>query len=364
MELNMGMKNTTGVRKVVRGGKAHWVIDFRYVTKVGQRLRFRRDASVQMHTPALAEAKRLMARAAETGSMEDYEATRSATLTFGEFARGPFEVMFMPGFRPATQVRYRALLRQSLLAFFGGKRLDAITPQDIRAFAATLNERRVQTKGPLGLVRTLLRTAHEGGHLDAVPPFPSGLVRTSRKLPDAPSPADFERMLEQASGWMRVAIALSGFAGMRMGEVRGLEVRDIDFDGHRILLRRSLSEDVSVTPKSGHDRMVPLVPELEAMLRDAVRSKLPRARAVLDDEGQTPGRQVFLHRFKRVLRLASLQDRPFHSLRHYFITELVRRGAGLEAVRMLAGHSKLEMTQRYAHATAEDLKAAIAKLGR
>jgi site-specific recombinase XerD len=49
-------------------------------------------------------------------------------------------------------------------------------------------------------------------------------------------------------------------------------------------------------------------------------------------------------------------------LRHYFVTELVRRGAGLEAVRLLAGHSKLEMTQRYAHATGDDLKVAIGRL--
>jgi integrase len=364
MELNMGMKNATGVRKVVRGGKPHWVIDFRYVNANGQRVRFRRDASVQMQAAALAEAKRFMARAAETGSVEDGEDAASDTLTFAEFARGPFEVMFMPGYRPATQVRYRALFRQSLIAFFGEKRLDQIGPQDIRAYAATLNERGVQTKGPIGLVRTVLRTAHDGGHLDAIPPFPSGLVRTSRKLPDAPSTADFDRMVAQADGWMRLAIALSGFAGMRMGEVLALEVRDVDFEGHRILLRRALSEGVSLTPKSGHERMVPLVPELEALLREGARSKLPRARIVVDDRGETPCRQRVLHLFKRVLRQAGVQERSFHSLRHHFITELVRRGAGLEAVRVLAGHSKLEMTQRYAHATAEDLKAAIAKLGR
>jgi len=54
----------------------------------------------------------------------------------------------------------------------------------------------------------------------------------------------------------------------------------------------------------------------------------------------------------------------FHSLRHHFISEIVRRGASLEAVRVLAGHSKLEMTQRYAHATTADLRAAIDRLGK
>jgi site-specific recombinase XerD len=47
-----------------------------------------------------------------------------------------------------------------------------------------------------------------------------------------------------------------------------------------------------------------------------------------------------------------------------FISELVRRGAGLEAVRVLAGHSKLEMTQWYAHAVTADLRAAIDRLSK
>ena len=35
----------------------------------------------------------------------------------------------------------------------------------------------------------------------------------------------------------------------------------------------------------------------------------------------------------------------------------------MEAVRVLAGHSSLTVTERYVHATAADLEAAIAKLG-
>jgi site-specific recombinase XerD len=83
---------------------------------------------------------------------------------------------------------------------------------------------------------------------------------------------------------------------------------------------------------------------------------------VLDEEGETPNRQAVLGRFKRFLERSGLKERSFHSLRHYFVTQLLRRGAGLEAVRTLAGHSTLEMTQRYAHATGDDLKAAIGRL--
>ena len=107
-----------------------------------------------------------------------------------------------------------------------------------------------------------------------------------------------------------------------------------------------------------------MVPELEARLREAVRRKLPKARIVVFDDGRTPGRSYLLTYFKRFLKNAGLKERSFHSLRHCFITELVNGGAGLEAVRVLAGHATLEMTQRYAHATAADLQVAIQKLGR
>lgn len=365
MEIHMGSRNASGIRRETRSGKLHWVIDFRYTNKNGERVRFRRDAAVQLQNAALVEAKRLMARAAETGTVEDDVpgSEKPGSITFTMFVTSTFETQFMPSFRPATAVRYRALLKQSLLAFFGPKPLDQIGPSEIRSFAATLQQRGVQTKGAVTLVRTILRTAHESGHLDELPKFPRGLAKTSKKLPDAPSPQDFEVMLT-ARGWLGLAIMLAGLAGMRSGEVRALEVRDVDFDGHRILLRRALSEDVSLTPKSGDDRIVPLIPELEEQLRIAVRSKLPKARIVLDENGETPRRQTILHAFKKFLKDAGLKERSFHSLRHYFITELVRRGAGLEAVRMLAGHSKLATTQNYVHATGDDLRSAIGKLAK
>jgi hypothetical protein len=53
--------------------------------------------------------------------------------------------------------------------------------------------------------------------------------------------------------------------------------------------------------------------------------------------------------------LASLSDE--HSLRHYFVSELMRGGASAEAARVLAGHATLEMIQRYAHVVTADLRA-------
>jgi site-specific recombinase XerD len=46
-------------------------------------------------------------------------------------------------------------------------------------------------------------------------------------------------------------------------------------------------------------------------------------------------------------------------LRHYFCSRLLEVGARIEAVRILAGHTKLSTTARSVHATTAEMNAAI-----
>lgn len=169
-------------------------------------------------------------------------------------------------------------------------------------------------------------------------------------------------MLDSSEGWLRTAIALAAFAGLRQDEVRALEVRDVDTAAAIITVRRALSEDERVAPKSGHERVVPLWPRLAAVIAPALRAKLPAARVVANQRGETPSRQAVWTALHELQRRHKLPFRSFHALRHFFLTALVRGGANLEAVRELAGHSKLHTTQRYVHATGADLRDAISRL--
>ena len=102
--------------------------------------------------------------------------------------------------------------------------------------------------------------------------------------------------------------------------------------------------------------------DLRPILVEAIRGKLPMARIVVTATGRTPSRQYVLTALKNLEERMKLRPWSFHSLRHYFITSLSRRGVFIEAVRLLAGHSSLAVTQRYMHATANDLKEAMSKL--
>ena len=66
----------------------------------------------------------------------------------------------------------------------------------------------------------------------------------------------------------KVAIGLAGFAGLRLGEVRGLRWGDIDFEGNTISISRSLLPDgTAKSPKSEAGiRTIPLLPGLRRLL--------------------------------------------------------------------------------------------------
>jgi integrase/recombinase XerC len=159
------------------------------------------------------------------------------------------------------------------------------------------------------------------------------------------------------------ALFLAVDAGFRSGEVRALEVRDVDFGNHQIILRRTLSEDEEDVPKGKDERRIPMTARLEARMEMACKGKIAKARVVQED-GETPTRQRILTVLHRHLKSVGLPQKTFHSKRHAFVSDMLSRGASAEAVRELAGHSSLTQTQDYAHAAAGDLQKAIAVLGR
>ena len=354
----MGARNSSFVRKVKRAGKSVRVIDFFWVDRAGRRQRYRRDATVQAAAAADAEAHALWLRATTTGTLD----VKSSTPTFRVFFEGTFRALFLPRYRPSTRVRYVALAGQGSLDAFGSYKLDAIDGPAVRGFIAELLARGVLPRPHVNFVRTVLRAAVDIGVLAEMPALPK-VAKQGRKLPDAPTDADVSKLLANASGWLLTAIALAVFAGLRQGEVRALEVRDVDRAGGRILVRRALSEGEVVAPKSGNERVIPLAPELAAVLATAMRDMLPRSRVVLTAAGLTPPRTAVLARLKALQARLGLPPRSFHQLRHYFCSALVRRGASVEAVRLLAGHSNLAITQRYVHAVGDDLRDAIGRLG-
>jgi len=137
--------------------------------------------------------------------------------------------------------------------------------------------------------------------------------------------------------------------GMRISELVGLNISDIDF----------ISGTVKVRGKGKKERLLPIGEKAISALKDYLERRKKK-----DEEA------VFLNRFgKRItgravrdivakyVKLVSIKTGVSpHTLRHSFATHLLERGADLRSVQELLGHTNISTTQIYTHLTTEKLK--------
>lgn len=356
----MGERNRNGVRVERRGGRKTLVIDFTFRDNDGRRQRFRRDASVQNRTAAIAEADRLRRFAVEHGTVD---ITPTAP-TFERFVREQFEPLVMPSYSPATRERYgRLLWKEGVIATLGRYRVDAIGAREFRSLDAAVRERGVIPRQHLVIVRRVLATAVEHGVIKAMPSLPK-VQKQRNKLPSAPSRDVVTALIGAASGALKIAIAVAFYASCRSGEARALRVGDVDLEMGVLRIRRALSHDELWTPKGRAERSIPIALPLRELLTAATSGKKPNESLVIDHLGTVPTRQKLYKAFVALQKREGIEPAwSFHALRHAFGSHVLRHGGNVEAVRELMGHRNLETTSRYLHAIADDTKAAISTFG-
>jgi integrase/recombinase XerC len=154
----------------------------------------------------------------------------------------------------------------------------------------------------------------------------------------------------------RAILELLYASGLRVSELTGLDLSDIDRKGQ--MLR--------VLGKGNKERIVPYGSKAEQALTayEPIRSRLLRRAGgrgetqalFLNRDGRRLGVRSVGRIVKKYVRLANINwDLHPHSLRHAFATHLLADGADLRAIQELLGHASLSTTQRYTHASIRQL---------
>lgn len=150
----------------------------------------------------------------------------------------------------------------------------------------------------------------------------------------------------------RAILELLYASGLRVSELVGLNVRDVDFEYCA----------VRVLGKGSKERVVPFGAKADEALRHWLgeRSKLKRpcsdeALFVNNRGGRLTRRGVAKMIDKHVLMTAMARNISPHVLRHSFATHMLGAGADLRGIQELLGHASLSTTQRYTHVTVDQL---------
>jgi len=170
-------------------------------------------------------------------------------------------------------------------------------------------------------------------------------VRRLLEAPDEGSPAGLRD---------RAILELLYGSGLRISELTGLDVDDLDLEGG----------SVRVLGKGGKEREVPLGSfgrdAVDAYLtrgRPALASVVTRGAVFLNARGGRLSRQSCARLLGRYVRLAGIERHvTLHTLRHSFATHLLEGGADVRVVQELLGHASVATTQIYTLVTARHLR--------
>lgn len=275
------------------------------------------------------------------------------------------------GLRPLTLVAYEDALQQFrewVRAKLDDRAPDQVTARDVLNYVQHLREDRGNGDSAVNRAVVVLRRFYCAmvamGHRDhtanPMRDFPS-IKAAPRKLPVALSSEQVSRLLAEPDSDTviglrdRAMLALLYGTGIRASECASLCENQVDLKQLTIRVRG----------KGGHERVIPLNPQLAEVLSAYLEARRPAA----------PTSPFFRSRFGGRLSRNAVYDRVRtwgersrigttlspHRMRHTFATHLVRAGVGIVTIRDLLGHRLITSTQIYLHVTGDDLRAAVAR---
>ncbi len=267
----------------------------------------------------------------------------------------------LTGLADSTRRAYGSDLRGAVEWFERGGlyRPDQVDRRRLRRYLAHLATRGYAARSRARRASSLRRYftwLHETGRLEADPTVglssPGGGRRLPRVLPDDEVArlidADDSDAVRAARD--RLVVELLYGSGLRVAELCGLDVDDLDLDGATARVRG----------KGARDRVVPM--SGPAVLAARAWSEVRDAPELGDGEPgrallrNARGRRLGPRDVRRLLtRRAGQPVRP-HALRHTFATHLLDGGADLRSVQELLGHSDLGSTEIYTHVSRERLR--------
>lgn len=172
------------------------------------------------------------------------------------------------------------------------------------------------------------------------PPLPRVLqIDEASRLVEAPESPRDRALLEVAYG-----------SGLRVSELVGLDVGDVDLTERLVRVRRG---------KGGKDRVVPLGAEAASALATWLALRGGDSGPVFLNKrgGRLSTRSAWTLVHERGDR-EGLPDTHPHALRHSFATHLLSAGADIRAIQEMLGHASLSTTQRYTQLDLETLQRA------
>ena len=267
---------------------------------------------------------------------------------------------------PHTVTAYEGDLKQFsafLLFQYEFKEPEKADFQMIRSWIVAMVDEKIENRSinrKIATLRTFYNFLLRHKTIATNPMLKIRALKTDKTLPKYVEEKPMENLLDDMqfsddfTGFRdKLVIELLYGTGMRLAELIGLKITDLSLYNNTMM----------VLGKRNKQRVIPV----NRSLVEAIKKYLTLRTDIIDDttntylivtDSGTQAYPMFIQRLvKKYLSLVtSLDQRSPHVLRHTFATHLLNRGADLNAIKDLLGHTSLAATQVYTHNSIEKLK--------
>lgn len=254
-----------------------------------------------------------------------------------------FATKKLEGRAASTLKRYAGCLYPMLHEI--GKRPDEIETFDLRVYLAefqrTHNVSNRTLDGMRRCVRSFFGFCHAEQLIDRDPSLALAQIKYDKKMKNAFSAWDMEQ-IKRACPTLRdrALVEFLYSTGCRVSEVVHLDRSDINFD----------NKSAIVFGKGSKERMVFLSDVAIGYLREYLISRIdngPWLFAGLKSPYNRLSKNGIEARLRHIGKLAGVEDVHPHRYRRTLATDMIRRGADIQDVATILGHTRLDTTQVY-----------------
>lgn len=292
-----------------------------------------------------------------------------------------------PDIKASTYAKYAFNIERHIAPELGSFPLYALTTDVLDSFSRNkLMEGRLTSKGGLApktvnslmsIIKLALAYGNEHGYTiprqlsihnvrQTVPPICVLTIPEQKRL---------ESFLMNDLNNLKLGILISLYAGLRIGEICGLQWGDIHFDSNTLSICRTImriqdkSQDANARTKLIIDR-----PKTEASIRtiplpeflmDILKKHQKAPKFYMVSGKQMPLEpRCFYASYKRIMNQVGLEEYNYHSLRHTFATRCVELNFDIKSLSEILGHADVNITlRRYVHPSMELKRQQMERLG-
>ncbi len=241
----------------------------------------------------------------------------------------------------------------------------SVDVNSVRSYLAHLNEQQYSKSTvarKLATLRSFYKFLVKRNRIGSNPVTVVRTPKQEKKLPQFLEYEQVKRLLETPpmDNWLgardRAILETLYSTGIRVSELVGLNMDDIDF----------LGEVIHVRGKGKKERIAPIGTSALRVIQHYLEFRNKRAQnnsnfdakvLFVNKHGRRLSTRSVRRKMDKYLKMAGLPSSISpHTLRHSFATHMLNNGADLRSVQELLGHQSLSTTQVYTHLTTKRLK--------